>query len=277
MTADADGPQDATAVTRALNRAVLGALPFDDTRDFDDARRGLLATLPEIEIKNAQGRIVWSLRDYAFLEHAEAPPTVNPSLWRQARLNMHHGLFQVAERIYQIRGFDISNMTILEGERGIVVDRPADLHRDGAGRPRPVPAAPRPATGHRRHLYPQPRRPLRRRARRDRRGRCAGRPRRHLRARRVHGRSRQRERPGRHTDGAPGPVPVRPHAAQGTARPGRCRARQGGLARNRHAHPAHARDRAAARHPPYRRRSRSSSSWRRRPRRPPRCTCSIPA
>ncbi|HEY5725547.1 MAG TPA: alkyl sulfatase dimerization domain-containing protein, partial [Methylomirabilota bacterium] len=81
-------------------------------------------TLPEVEIKNAQGRVVWSLRDYAFLEPAEAPPTVNPSLWRQARLNMHHGLFQVTERIYQIRGFDISNMTILEGERGLIVIDP---------------------------------------------------------------------------------------------------------------------------------------------------------
>jgi alkyl sulfatase BDS1-like metallo-beta-lactamase superfamily hydrolase len=120
----ADGPQDATAITRALNRAVLDALPFADTQDFDDAQRGFLASLPEVEIKNAQGRVVWSLRDYAFLEHAEAPPTVNPSLWRQARLNMHHGLFQVADRIYQVRGFDISNMTILEGERGVVVIDP---------------------------------------------------------------------------------------------------------------------------------------------------------
>ena len=124
MTTPADGPQDATAITRALNRAVLDTLPFADTQDFDDARRGFVASLPEIEIKNAQGRVVWSLRDYAFLEHAEAPPTVNPSLWRQARLNLHHGLFQVSERIYQVRGFDISNMTILEGERGLVVIDP---------------------------------------------------------------------------------------------------------------------------------------------------------
>jgi alkyl sulfatase BDS1-like metallo-beta-lactamase superfamily hydrolase len=109
VTTPADGPQDATAITRALNRAVLDTLPFADTQDFDDARRGFVASLPEIEIRNAQGRVVWSLRDYAFLEHAEAPPTVNPSLWRQARLNLHHGLFQVSERIYQVRGFDISN------------------------------------------------------------------------------------------------------------------------------------------------------------------------
>ena len=120
----ADGPQDATPVTRARQRAALETLPFDDTRDFEDAARGFVATLPEVEIKNAQGRVVWSLRDYAFLARAEAPPTVNPSLWRQARLNLHHGLFQVTERVYQVRGFDLSNMTLIEGERGVIVVDP---------------------------------------------------------------------------------------------------------------------------------------------------------
>jgi alkyl sulfatase BDS1-like metallo-beta-lactamase superfamily hydrolase len=124
VAAPAETPRDATAVTRALHRGVLAALPFDDTQDFEDARRGFVATLPEVEIRNAQGRVVWSLRDYAFLAEPEAPATVNPSLWRQARLNMHHGLFQVADRIYQIRGFDLSNMTILEGERGLIVIDP---------------------------------------------------------------------------------------------------------------------------------------------------------
>jgi alkyl sulfatase BDS1-like metallo-beta-lactamase superfamily hydrolase len=122
--AGADGPCDASPVTRAQNQAVREALPFADTQDFDDARHGFLATLPEVEIKNAQGRVVWSLREYAFLTEVEAPPTVNPSLWRQARLNMHHGLFQVTGRVYQIRGFDVSNMTILEGDRGLVVIDP---------------------------------------------------------------------------------------------------------------------------------------------------------
>jgi len=124
MTPPAEGPADATAVTEALNRAVRAALPFEDTRDFEDARRGFVATLPEVEIRNAQGRVVWSLREYGFLAETEAPPTVNPSLWRQARLNMHHGLFRVTDRIYQIRGFDVSNMTIMEGDRGIIVIDP---------------------------------------------------------------------------------------------------------------------------------------------------------
>jgi alkyl sulfatase BDS1-like metallo-beta-lactamase superfamily hydrolase len=124
MADSARGPKDATPITHAQNRAVLDALPFGDTQDFEDARRGFLGTLPEVEITNDQGRVVWSLRDYAFLGDEHAPPTVNPSLWRQARLNMHHGLFQVTDRIYQVRGFDISNMTLIEGEKGLIVIDP---------------------------------------------------------------------------------------------------------------------------------------------------------
>src|SRR4029453_18412827 len=124
MMAPGPEPEDAPPITRAQNRALLDVLPFRDTQDFEDARRGFLATLPEVVIRNERGRVVWNLAEYAFLEEAEAPPTVNPSLWRQARLNMHHGLFQVTDRIYQIRGFDISNMTIIEGERGLIVIDP---------------------------------------------------------------------------------------------------------------------------------------------------------
>ena len=124
MATRAPASKDASPITAALNRAVLAALPFADTQDFDDARRGLVATLPEVEIKNDQGRVVWSLRDYAFLADEQAPPTVNPSLWRLARLNLIHGLFQVTDRIYQIRGFDISNMTVIEGDRGLIVIDP---------------------------------------------------------------------------------------------------------------------------------------------------------
>ncbi len=124
MTAPRGGPKDATPITRAHNRAVLDALPFGDTQDFEDAQRGFLGTLPEVEIRNAEGRAVWSLRDYAFLADEQAPPTVNPSLWRQARLNMSNGPYQVTDHIYQVRGFDISNMTLIEGDRGIIVIDP---------------------------------------------------------------------------------------------------------------------------------------------------------
>jgi len=124
MAAHAENPKDATPITQAQNRAVLDALPFGDTQDFEDAQRGFLRTLPDVEIKNDRGRVVWSLKEYAFLGDEQAPPTVNPSLWRQARLNMSHGLFQVTASTYQIRGFDISNMTIIEGDRGLIVIDP---------------------------------------------------------------------------------------------------------------------------------------------------------
>jgi len=124
MSTAAPGPKDASPITAALNRAVLDALPFSDKQDFDDVRRGFLATLPEIEIKNDQGRVVWTLRDYTFLDDEHAPATVNPSLWRLARLNLNHGLFQVTDRIYQIRGFDVSNMTLIEGDRGLIIVDP---------------------------------------------------------------------------------------------------------------------------------------------------------
>jgi alkyl sulfatase BDS1-like metallo-beta-lactamase superfamily hydrolase len=120
----AQDPKGATPATHAHNRAVLDTLPFADTQDFEDARRGFLGSLPEVEIKNDKGRVVWSLKNYGFLGEEQAPPTVNPSLWRQARLNMNHGLFQVTDRIYQIRGFDISNMTIIEGDQGLIVIDP---------------------------------------------------------------------------------------------------------------------------------------------------------
>ncbi len=72
MAAPVEAPKDASPITHALNRAVLEALPFGDTQDFEDARRGFLGTLPEVEITNDQGRVVWSLRDYAFLEDEQA-------------------------------------------------------------------------------------------------------------------------------------------------------------------------------------------------------------
>src|SRR5262245_58734033 len=140
-------PNDATPITQAQNRAVQDALPFADRQDFDDAQRGFLGTLAEIEIKHDQGHVVWSLRDYAFLADEHAPPTVNPSLWRQARLNMTNGLFQVTDRIYQIRGFDVSNMPWTKGDRGAIVIDPListeaaraglDLYRQNRGH-RPV-------------------------------------------------------------------------------------------------------------------------------------------
>jgi alkyl sulfatase BDS1-like metallo-beta-lactamase superfamily hydrolase len=82
-------------------------------QDFDDAARGFLGTIENAEITNPQGRTVWSLEPYGFLAAEQAPATVNPSLWRQSRLNMQHGLFEVVPGIYQVRGLDIANMTLI--------------------------------------------------------------------------------------------------------------------------------------------------------------------
>ena len=100
----------------AQHAATLKALPFSDTRDFDDAARGFLGTIENAKVTSPQGRTVWSLEPYGFLSAEEAPATVDPSLWRQSRLNMHHGLFEVVPGVYQVRGLDIANMTLIEGD-----------------------------------------------------------------------------------------------------------------------------------------------------------------
>jgi alkyl sulfatase BDS1-like metallo-beta-lactamase superfamily hydrolase len=117
-------PKDAEPATRQANEAVRTQLPFEDRRDFEDAARGFIASLPDAVVTGANDRVVWSLADYRFLQSEHAPPTVHPSLWRQARLNLHHGLFQVTPGVYQVRGFDISNMTIVEARTGVIVIDP---------------------------------------------------------------------------------------------------------------------------------------------------------
>ena len=115
---------DATAATRDANADVLKRLPFANRQDFEDAQRGWVGSLDSGEIRSADGRVVWNLDAYAFLRDDASPASVNPSLWRQAQLNLKHGLFKVTDRIYQVRGFDLSNMTIVEGDSGLIVIDP---------------------------------------------------------------------------------------------------------------------------------------------------------
>ncbi len=98
-------------------------LPLADEADFEDARRGLIGSLSDPVVRATGGRVVWDADAYGFLD-ADCPDTVNPSLWRQSRLNAIHGLFEVTEGIYQVRGVDLSNMTIVEGDRGVLVIDP---------------------------------------------------------------------------------------------------------------------------------------------------------
>ncbi|MFK8046995.1 MAG: alkyl/aryl-sulfatase [Halioglobus sp.] len=120
--ADELGHSAPTQATIDANRQVLKELPFEDNQDFEDAERGLIARLPELRVDDEMGQTIWNMSDYDFIS-GEAPASVNPSLWRQAKLNNLHGLYQVTEGIYQLRGFDLANITLIEGKTGwIVVD-----------------------------------------------------------------------------------------------------------------------------------------------------------
>ncbi|MEW6269263.1 MAG: alkyl sulfatase dimerization domain-containing protein [Thermodesulfobacteriota bacterium] len=119
---DPAAPKDATAATRAANAAVAERLPLADRADFARAARGRIALPASPRVMHAAGFPVWNLDDYAFLD-GEAPATVNPSLWRQAQLNRHAGLFEVAEGFYQVRGLDLANVSFVRGDTGwIVID-----------------------------------------------------------------------------------------------------------------------------------------------------------
>src|SRR5436190_8240867 len=119
-----DAARDADPATRAANAAMAAKLPFADTRDFEAAKRGLIAPVPGGLVKAASGTVLWNLGEYAFIAGELAPATVNPSLWRMARLNLANGLFKVTERLYQLRGFDLANMTVIEGDSGLIVIDP---------------------------------------------------------------------------------------------------------------------------------------------------------
>ncbi|MFK7963268.1 MAG: alkyl/aryl-sulfatase [Burkholderiaceae bacterium] len=114
----------ATAQTCEANRAVSQALDLDDPAVQADANQGFIRTIPDARITRTDGSVVWDLSVYRFLEEEAAPDSVNPSLWRQARLNRLHGLYKVTDRVYQVRGFDLANMTIIEGDSGLILIDP---------------------------------------------------------------------------------------------------------------------------------------------------------
>ncbi len=119
---DEAGNTAPTRFTETANAEFAETLPLADEQDFADARRGFIARDEELRVVTEDGQKIWDMREYDFIE-GDAPASVNPSLWRQARLNGLHGLFQVTDRVYQLRGFDLANMTLIEGATGwIVVD-----------------------------------------------------------------------------------------------------------------------------------------------------------
>ncbi len=98
-------------------------LDFADRTDFEDADRGFIGKLDPAVVKSPDGRVIWDNDVYAFLD-ADVPATANPSLWRQGQLVARQGLYEVTDGIYQVRGLDLSNMSLIEGDTGVIVIDP---------------------------------------------------------------------------------------------------------------------------------------------------------
>ncbi len=116
--------KDASDYTVAVNRAAHDCLPWSDQRDLEEAGRGLIAPLPDGPVTGEAGQFVYDPHRLSFIDGKEAPDTVHPGLWRQAGLAAKGGLFQVCERIYQVRNIDLSNLTIIEGDSGLIIVDP---------------------------------------------------------------------------------------------------------------------------------------------------------
>lgn len=124
-TASEEAPGDVMAAsdaTKQANNELKEFLPFEDTRDFENAQRGFIASLETGKVMTADGSVSYDTTQFDFLD-GDAPDTVNPSLWRQSQLNAMDGLYEVGEGIYQVRGIDLANMSFIRGDSGwIVVD-----------------------------------------------------------------------------------------------------------------------------------------------------------
>jgi alkyl sulfatase BDS1-like metallo-beta-lactamase superfamily hydrolase len=122
-TQNAQGHSEPTTATILVNQKVLEDRPFSNKDDFDLATKGLIAQEDNIDIAHLKGGPLWNSQNYSFIDNKKAPDSVNPSLWRQASLNNIHGLFKVTDGIYQLRGYDLANMSIIESDHGwIIVD-----------------------------------------------------------------------------------------------------------------------------------------------------------
>ena len=122
LTAEEKG---ASGYTAQINSAVYSLLDFEDTSEYDNAVRGLIDAPETLELTDADGKVVWSQAAYSFLDdHEKAPDTVNPSLWENTRNNHAYGLFEVCEGIYQVRGYDMANLTVISGDTGWIVFDP---------------------------------------------------------------------------------------------------------------------------------------------------------
>ena len=106
-----------------LKQARAG-LPFGDTRDFDEQKNGLIAPMTEMKIMADAGHVAWDMERFQFLDQQEEFDSIHPSLHRQSRLNNNYGLYEVIPGIYQVRGFDLSDITFVRGKTGWIVFDP---------------------------------------------------------------------------------------------------------------------------------------------------------
>ncbi|WP_418495878.1 MBL fold metallo-hydrolase, partial [Coprobacter sp.] len=115
--------KSATEHTIRANEAVKTELNFNDRQDYEDANRGFIASIDGNAVLDKEGKVSYSVEDWDFLK-GNTPQTANPSLWRQSQLNRINGLFEVIPgKLYQVRGFDIANMTFIRSNNGwIIID-----------------------------------------------------------------------------------------------------------------------------------------------------------
>jgi alkyl sulfatase BDS1-like metallo-beta-lactamase superfamily hydrolase len=116
------GAKPASKATSAAQQRIAAELPTEDGRDAEFADRGYLGTLADPVIKTKDGKPVWNLDAYAWMD-GKSPDTVNPSLWRHMGILRKHGLYALSDNMWQVRGFDVSNMTVIKGKTGwILID-----------------------------------------------------------------------------------------------------------------------------------------------------------
>ena len=115
----------ATEETVKVNSAFYSLLDFEDSSEYENATKGLIAAPEVLELKDSEGNVVWSQEAYSFIDDYEkAPDTVNPSLWENTKNNHVYGLFEVVDGIYQVRGYDMANLTVIEGKTGWILFDP---------------------------------------------------------------------------------------------------------------------------------------------------------
>ena len=117
------GPKPATKLTAAINAAVYDLLDFSDRQEFDFATRGWIEPAEDLEIRGADGEVIWSVKTFEFVWRP-APPSANPSLWRDTQLNRYAGFFEVTPGIYQVRGFDMANVSFIKSDHGWIIFDP---------------------------------------------------------------------------------------------------------------------------------------------------------